>query len=136
MAYSKRKNRTSTKSFNPKNAGNRKKIKRKKARFPTSPIKPKANQLAPQKIVRRVPGSSDRFEVFDDELTPFGRACIIESETQAPAEYTLRDDFDYSLGSISIKPADVICTNSALFLNSLIFLEPQYPRHDLMPPTN
>lgn len=106
MAYSKGKNRTSSRSFNPKNAGNRNRIKRKKVLFPTSPINPKANQLAPQKIVRRVEGSPDRFEVFDDELTPFARACLIESEKEAAAEYTLRDDFDYSLGSISIKPAD------------------------------
>ena len=75
-------------------------------KFPTSPLVPRGNKYPPRKIVRTVPGSSDRFETIEEVYTPFARACKIELAKENPELYEFRDDFDYSLGSISIRPAD------------------------------
>jgi hypothetical protein len=83
----------------------RKFFRSKKPLFPTSPIIPKANKTV-RKIIQQVPGHSDRFEAFDDIRTPFARACVIEASQQAKEDFILRSDFDYSIGSFSIKPAD------------------------------
>ena len=101
MAYSSRPN---TRNSSPR----RKNVNRKNRRpkFPTSPVIPRGNKYPPRKIVRKKPGFSDRFEVLDEVYTPFARSTKIEALKESREEYQLRDDFDYSLGSISIKPAD------------------------------
>ena len=101
MAYSRRPN---TRNSSPR----RKNVNRKnrKPKFPTSPVIPRGNKYPPRKIVRKKPGSDDRFEVIEEVYTPFARSTKIEALKESREEYELREDFDYSLGSISIKPAD------------------------------
>ncbi len=100
MAYSKRAN---TRSTSPKRSNvNRK----RKPKFPTSPVQPRGNKYAPRKIVRKKPNFPDRFEVIDEVYTPFARSTKIEALKEAQADYEYRNDFDYNIGSISIKPAD------------------------------
>jgi len=81
-------------------------IGNKKPVFPRTPILTKIHNKAPQKKIRKIPGVDDRFEAFDDELTPFGRACKIEAEKTEKSPYIMRDDLDYSLGSFSVVPAN------------------------------
>jgi|TARA_R110002020_G_scaffold314978_1_gene530123 hypothetical protein len=83
-----------------------KKSRSNKRRFPTSPITPRSNKYGANKLVRPVKGTSNRFEVIDEEYTPFARACKIELAKENPEQFEYRDDFDYSLGSISIRPSD------------------------------
>tara|TARA_Y100000385_G_scaffold288067_1_gene353770 strand:+ start:21 stop:1397 length:1377 start_codon:yes stop_codon:yes gene_type:complete len=99
MAYSK----SNKRSTSPKrsNASNRRKPK-----FPTSPILPRGNKYAPRKIVRKKPNTDDRFEVIEETYTPFARSTKIEALKESRSEYEFRSDFDYSLGSISVKPAN------------------------------
>jgi len=100
MAYSKsNKRNTSAKRSNISRRNSAKK-------FPRFPIVPRGNKYAPRKIVRKKPNTDDRFEVIEELYTPFARACKIESSQESREEYSLREDFDYSLGSISIKPAN------------------------------
>jgi hypothetical protein len=82
----------------------RKFFRSKRPLFPTSPIIPKAGKNV-RNLVKLKPGFSDRFEKIEDVRTPFARACVIEAAQQAREPYALRNDFDYSLGSFSIKPA-------------------------------
>ena len=101
MAYSRRAN---TRNSSPRRANvNR---KNRKPKFPTSPLVPRGNRYAPRKIVRKKAGSPDRFEVVDEVFTPFARSTKIEALKESREEYQLREDFDYSLGSISIRPAE------------------------------
>jgi len=103
MAYSARPNiRRST----PNKAVKRTKKSVRRAKFPTSPIVPRGNRYAPRKTVRQKPGFPDRFEVIEELITPFARSTKIEVAKERPEEYTLRNDFDYTLGSLSIKQAD------------------------------
>ncbi len=81
-------------------------IRSKKPVFPRTPILTKIHNQAPQKKIRKVPGVDDRFEAFDEVLTPFGRACQIEAEKTEKSPYIMRDDLDYSLGSFSVVPAN------------------------------
>jgi len=83
----------------------RKSFSSKRPSFPTSPILPRSNKTV-RKVVKMKPGFPDRFESYEDTRTPFARACVIESSQQSKEPYVLRKDFDYSLGSFSIKPAD------------------------------
>tara|TARA_R110000822_G_scaffold26819_8_gene80507 strand:- start:4902 stop:6254 length:1353 start_codon:yes stop_codon:yes gene_type:complete len=97
MAYSSRGKSRSTRP-SPKGSS-----KRRSPMFPRTPIQSRSNKYAPRKIVRKVAGAVDRFEAIDEVFTPFARACKIELPKEAPEQYELRNDFDYSLGSISIK---------------------------------
>lgn len=100
MAYS----RANKRNTSPKRSNVSNKSRRRK--FPTSPIVARGNKYAPRKIVRKKPKFPDRFEVIEEVYTPFARACKIEYSVDAGSEYQFQDDFDYTLGSTSIKPAD------------------------------
>jgi len=80
--------------------------KRRRSKFPTSPIVPRGNKYPANKIVRNVPGKVDRFQTIEETFTPFARACKIELTNESPEQYELRNDFDYSLGSLSVRPAN------------------------------
>ena len=104
MAYSKsNKRNTSAKRSNISRRNSAKK-------FPRFPIVPRGNKYAPRKIVRKKPNTDDRFEVIEELYTPFARACKIESSQESREEYSLREDFDYSLGSISIMSNCFLCS--------------------------
>jgi len=96
MAYS-------SKGKTSRTSPRRNRLLSKRPKFPTSPITPRANKYTPRKIVRKV--APDRFEAIDEVYTPFARACKIELAANAPEQYELRNDFDYSLGSLSVKPS-------------------------------
>tara|TARA_Y100001963_G_scaffold128327_1_gene182502 strand:- start:344 stop:1588 length:1245 start_codon:yes stop_codon:yes gene_type:complete len=87
-------------------ASTRRPVRKRKPTYPKVAILPKADTVAPRKIVRKKPGFDDRFEAVDKELTPFARACVIEAEKGEKQSYLLRDDFDFDLGSFSVKPAE------------------------------
>ncbi len=99
MAYSK----SNKRSTSPKRSNA---SKGRKPKFPTSPILPRGNKYAPRKIVRKKPNTDDRFEVIEETYTPFARSTKIEALKESRSEYEFRSDFDYSLGSISVKPAN------------------------------
>lgn len=105
MAYS-RGNRRRTSPIKSRTAKNRKSIRNSRPKFPTSPIRTRGNKYPPRKIVRKKPNTVDRFEVIEEVFTPFARACKIELASESPEQFELRTDFDYSIGSLSVKPSE------------------------------
>ena len=98
--------RSSTRPISKKRITDSKPFRSKKPVFPRKPILTRIHNKAPQKSIRKIPGIDDRFEAFDNELTPFARACQIEAEKTEKSPYIMRDDLDYSLGSFSVVSAD------------------------------
>jgi hypothetical protein len=98
--------RASTAPIRKKRISDSKPVRSKKPIFPRKPILTKIHNDAPKKAIRKVPGLADRFEAFDNELTPFARACQIEAEKTEKSPYIMREELDYSLGSFSVKSAN------------------------------
>jgi hypothetical protein len=105
MAYKPTKKTARKRAIRKARVKDRKISRSKRPVFPTSPIMPKAGKNV-RNIVRLKPGFPDRFEKIQPQLTPFARACVIEAEQETREQYKLRSDFDYSLGSFSVKPSD------------------------------